>query len=121
MIPPLRLLHIAAAGGDEDEDDDNPEATEELEAWEGTINGTHEDVSLVNELHVRKSLRRIGTEVIKRVDHYLGILNKVWTDYGIEKPFWIVESKKYIEVLWREEREVAVALINSLDKGDELW
>lgn len=90
------------------------------------INGQQTVVDHENELDVRTTLREICQKVLQRAEQGLARMRQLRAVISTEHPNsadrtgWAGQASQCIEILWKEEHEVASAMIYSIDRGDAL-
>lgn len=111
LISALRLLH--AIGNDMEED----KIDSVVERWRAVLWGQEEQISAKNEKAWRSTLIRICDQVAKTAK--TGIESVQGRSKQAEDPGWTGWVLGNIEMLWREECEVAEAVRRSVEAGTD--
>ncbi|KAI0093650.1 SET domain-containing protein [Irpex rosettiformis] len=116
LMAALRLYHIVP-----ESTHSVPRNAEELvDAWRRVLIGQEERVSEANEQAWRKSLLRICEEIIGRANGGMENLEGELTTLKTKRtPGWLDWMAGNIQLLWREELEVAEAVTISVRSGEE--
>lgn len=115
LVTALRLLHINIANAGVER-----ESMIELQAWRGVTHGRRDVISRENEAAWRATLVGICEGVARRAEGALKELANMvrgetrqghckWDD-------WMMDNMR---LLWVEEQEVARAVIESIERGEE--
>ncbi|EPQ58137.1 SET domain-containing protein [Gloeophyllum trabeum ATCC 11539] len=95
----------------------NPD--EVLDRWRDTLMGRHDSISPENEQAWRGTLLDICRKVIRRARKTLEEMNSSRPEQDADG--WRQYAQDCIKTLWREELEVAEAVIVSVVNGEEFW
>lgn len=94
-----------------------PEDETEVRAWQSTITGSQDVVSLKNEIAWRETLGTLCSAIENESGTYLDELEEVggkWLDDS-----WARHMRWYSSMLWREQQHVAQCVRKSLERGEE--
>ena len=114
LISTLRMLHCA-------DGEAGPEASAletAFERWRMVLYGQEEQLSAVHEVAWRSTLSKICKMIVRRAQDALESLGRVRREVHLEAP-WAGGMQNNIELLWREELEVAGAVAESVKAGNE--
>jgi hypothetical protein len=112
LVTALRLYHSIPM-----EETSPPEDETEVQAWQGTIAGNQDIVSLDNERAWRETLEMLCQAIENESGIYLDKLDEVkrkWPDDA-----WIRHMRSCSSMLWREQQHVARCVRKSLQQGEE--
>ncbi|KAI0031839.1 hypothetical protein K488DRAFT_71128 [Vararia minispora EC-137] len=113
LLSALRLLHVFVV----DESPFGAVSTTDLALWRDTVAGLRDAVSESNERDVRRSLRSICDAVSVRAERSLDALMKAKADEIGGPSAWSKFAVGNVAVLWKEERAVARAVLDSIEAG----
>lgn len=114
LITALKLLNIVDS--DATEPPSRSESKRLLERWKDVVNGLADVISPENEHRWRGMLTAICGQLIKRARVGLDAVGGVHAE-GTRG--WIGWMKGNIRCLWQEELEVAQAVVQSVESGEE--
>ncbi|KAG8863082.1 hypothetical protein FRB96_009262 [Tulasnella sp. 330] len=124
ILPALRLLHLSQPTPEEATLGPWTDAAAGIASWEAMVIGGQEMVSSENELAVRGTLREVCEQVMHRSQSGLEELDRLRNSLlvgPLASVGWAARAISCIGVLWKEEQEVASALLETIDCGDPLY
>lgn len=89
----------------------------EVRAWRGTIAGTRDIISLVNEAAWRETLDKLCLGIDNETGVNLDNLNKVGREWPVKS--WVHYIRRCLFMLWREQQDAAWRVHESLQQGEE--
>ncbi|KAG8987919.1 hypothetical protein FRB95_010755 [Tulasnella sp. JGI-2019a] len=127
ILPALRLLHLSQPTPDEEAVLGSwTDAASNLNAWEMMVLGRQQTVSHQNELSVSGTMRVVCERVMARGEHGLNELYELeqsiltLTPEASGDTDWFSSTIRCATILWKEEYEVANAVLESIERGDPL-
>lgn len=113
LITALRLYHLAEVLPDKS----RPVPDEIIRPWKDVLQGQRDIISAQNENLWRTSLLNLCESVRQRAEVGMRDTTSAFSDR--EGPEWVEWMKGNILALWREELDIATAVMCSIDAGEE--
>ncbi|KAI0670446.1 SET domain-containing protein [Trametes maxima] len=88
-----------------------------VQSWKGVTNGIRNHISPENEAKWRSTLARMCEAICDRARENLAALSSVQTTQ--DGPTWLPWMQENVRALWREQSEVAKAVLSGVRAGEE--
>ena len=94
------------------------EDAEDLQKWKDVLYGQAETVSDANEQAWRATLLHVCDTIVERAHEGVQKCSSLESLSQIKDPSWVEFQRRNLEMLWREELEVAIAVARSVRDGE---